>query len=76
MTDKVMIVINVDTFADGAAYFVRTEIDAHYVTIHGPFPDQQTAQKLKADQVASRETMSETLSKHIEHAASSLPAAG
>ena len=41
MVDKMSIKINVDTFNDGDAYFVRTEIDAHTVSMQGPFTDLQ-----------------------------------
>jgi hypothetical protein len=70
MTDKTTIEINVDTFSDGDAYFVRTEIDARSVSIHGPFPDPQTAQKLNADQLANRERVSEAVKEHLRHAIS------
>ena len=52
MTDKTTIQTNVDTFNDGGSYFVRAEIEARSVNIHGPYPDLQTAQKLQADQTA------------------------
>ena len=65
MTDKTMIEINVDTFSDGDGYFVRTEIEARSVNIYGPLPDLQTAQKLKADQLANREKVSEALKDQL-----------
>ena len=76
MSDRTMIEINVDTFTDGDGYFVRTEIDARSVSIHGPFPDLQSAQKLKAEHLASRESLSEALKEQLRRASSSLPAAG
>ena len=36
MTDKTTIQTNVDTFNDGGGYFVRAEIEARSVNIHGP----------------------------------------
>ena len=41
MTGKTTIQTNVDTFNDGGSYFVRTEIEARSVNIHGPFPTCQ-----------------------------------
>ena len=76
MTDKTTIEINVDTFSDGDSYFVRTEIEARSVNIYGPFPDLQTAQKLKADQLANREKVSEALKEQLRRAILTLPAAG
>ena len=76
MTDKTTIEINVDTFSDGDGYFVRTEIETRSVSIYGPFPDLQTAQELKADQLASRENVSAALEEQLRRAISTLPAAG
>jgi hypothetical protein len=76
MTDKTTIEINVDTFTDRDSYFVRTEVEARSVSIYGPFPDPQTAQKLKADQLASRAKVSEALKEKIQQVMSTLPAAG
>jgi hypothetical protein len=76
MTDKTTIEINVDTFTDRDSYFVRTEVEARSVSIYGPFPDPQTAQKLKADQLASRAKVSEALKEKIQQVMSGLPAAG
>ena len=76
MTDKTMIEINVDTLSEGDGNFVRTEVEARSVNIYGPFPDPQTAQKLKADQLANREKVSEALKEKIQQVMSTLPAAG
>jgi hypothetical protein len=76
MTEQTTIQINVDTFSEGDGYFVRTEIDARSVSIRGPFPDLQSAQKLKAEQLASREKVSESLKEHLRRAASTLPTGG
>lgn len=75
MTDKTTIEINVDTFSDGGGYFVRTEIEARSVNIHGPFSDPQTAQKIKADQLAHLKKTSGDLCEPLRRATSSLPQA-
>jgi hypothetical protein len=75
MTENTVVQINVDTFGDGAGYFVRTEIEARSVTIHGPFSDQQTAQKLKAEQISQRSKAVEVIKQNFREAALSLPAA-
>ncbi len=66
---------NVDTFNDGEGFFVRTEIEARSVTIDGPFPDLQTAQKLQADQIAYVRRASEALKEQLQRATSTSPAA-
>ena len=73
MADHTTIQINVDTFSEGDGFFVRTEIDARSVSIRGPFPDLQSAQRLKAEQLASREKVSEALKEHLRHATSAMP---
>jgi len=74
MADQTAVQINVDTFSDGKGYFVRTEIEARSVSIVGPLPDLETAQKLKADQLANRDTVADTLRHSLGTAASALPA--
>jgi hypothetical protein len=73
MADQTSIQINVDTFSDGAGYFVRTEIETRSVSIRGPLPDLETAQKLKADQLANRENVADTLRRSLSDAAAALP---
>jgi hypothetical protein len=75
MNDNTTIEINADTFCDGNSYFVRTEIAARSVNVHGPFPDHQTAQKLKAGQLASRAKVSEALNEQLQRVNSALAAA-
>lgn len=58
--------MNVDTFSEGNGFYVRTEIEARSVRIHGPFPDLQSAQKLKADQLAKREQIAEALREGLQ----------
>jgi hypothetical protein len=74
MADHTTIQINVDTFSEGDGFFVRTEIDARSVSIRGPFPDLQSAQRLKAEQLASRDKVSEALKEHLRQATSAMPA--
>jgi hypothetical protein len=75
MADKTTVSTNVDTFPDGNGFFVRTEIEARSVTIHGPFPDVATAQKLQAEQVAYLKTASEALKQQFQTTSSASPAA-
>ena len=74
MTDTTTIDINVDTFSDTGGYFVRTEIEARSVNIHGPFSDAQAAQKAKADQLAHLRETSDALCEPLRRAVSTLPA--
>jgi len=73
MSENTAIAINVDTFSDSGSHFVRTEIEVRSVTIHGPFSDAQTAQKLKADQLAQRARATEAIEEHLRQATSTLP---
>jgi hypothetical protein len=75
MNENTTVQINVDTFSDGHGYFIRTEIEARSVTIHGPFSDQQAAQKLKAEQISQRPAAVEDIKHKFREVASSLPAA-
>lgn len=65
MSDNIAVHINVDTFSDGGSYFVRSEIEARSVTIHGPFSDPEAAQKFKADQVSQRSDATETIKRNL-----------
>jgi len=75
MADKTTVSTNVDTFNDGGSYFVRTEVEARLVSIHGPFPDLETAKKLQASQTAYVKTAGEGLKEQLQRTASSSPAA-
>lgn len=70
MADKTTVTTNVDTFNDGGSYFVRAEIEARSVNIHGPFPDPQTAQKLQADLIAHLKQASESFKEQLRRATS------
>ena len=70
MADKTTVTTNVDTFIDGGSFFVRAEIEARSVNIHGPFPDLETAQKLQADQSAYLKQASEALKEQLRRATS------
>lgn len=72
VSDKTTIDINVDTFSDAGGYFVRTEIEARSVNIHGPFADAQAAQKAKADQLAHLKKSSEALCEPLRRATTTL----
>ena len=75
MADTMKVNTNVDTFNDGGSFFVRTEIEARSVTINGPFPDLQTAQKLQADQMTFVKQASEALREQLQRATAISPAA-
>jgi hypothetical protein len=75
MADKTTVSTNVDTFPDGNSFFVRTEIEARSITIHGPFPDAATAQRLQAEQAAYLKSASEALKQQFQGAAAASPAA-
>jgi hypothetical protein len=74
MSDKTTVSTNVDTFNDGGSYYVRTEIEARLVSIHGPFSDLDTAKKLQADQAAYVKSAGEAFKAQLQGTASSSPA--
>jgi hypothetical protein len=74
MTDRTTVSTNVDTFNDGGSYFVRTEIEARLVSIHGPFPDLDTAKKLQADQTVYVKSAGEGFKAQLQGTAASSPA--
>ena len=65
MPDNTTIEINVDTFSEGDGYFVRTEASTRWVGVRGPFADLQTAQRQKADQLASSKQASAVLEQEL-----------
>jgi hypothetical protein len=75
MADKTTVSTNVDTFNEGGGFFVRTEIEARLVSIHGPFPDLDTAKKLQASQTAYVKTAGEGFKEQLQRTASTSPAA-
>ena len=74
MSDKATVSTSVDTFNDGGSYYVRTEIKSRLVSIHGPFPDLDTAKKLQADQAAYVKSAGEELKAQLQGTAMSSPA--
>jgi hypothetical protein len=72
MTEDIDVKINVDTLMDGDQYFVRTEIETRSVTIHGPFPDLQKAQKLKAEQIEHRPNAIDAIKHNLRQAVAGL----
>jgi hypothetical protein len=74
MSDKTTVSTNVDTFNDGGSYYVRTEIEARLVSIHGPFPNLDAAKKLQADQAAYVKGAGEDFKAQLQGTASRSPA--
>jgi hypothetical protein len=72
MTEDIDVKINVDTLMDGDQYFVRTEIETRSIAIHGPFPDLQSAQKLKAEQIERRSNSIDAIKQNLHATVSSL----
>jgi hypothetical protein len=74
MSDKATVSTSVDTFNDGGSYYVRTEIEARLVSIHGPFSDLDTAKKLQADQAAFAKSAGEEFKAQLQGTSASSPA--
>ena len=76
MTSTPKIETNVDIFSDNGSYFVRSEIEARSVHIHGPLQDLATAQKQQAAQAEHLKKASEALRQHLQQAVSAQPEGG
>jgi hypothetical protein len=74
MTDRTTVSTNVDTFNEGGSYFVRTEIEARLVSIHGPFSDLETAKKLQAEQAAYVQSAGESFKEQLSTTSATSPA--
>jgi hypothetical protein len=74
MSDKATVSTSVDTFNDGGSYYVRTEIEARLVGIHGPFPDLDTAKRLQAEQAAYAKTAGDLFKAQLQGTAAASPA--
>jgi hypothetical protein len=74
MSEKTTVSTNVDTFNEGGSYYVRTEIEARLVSIHGPFPDLDTAKRLQADQAAYVKSAGEAFKEQLQGTAATSPA--
>jgi hypothetical protein len=60
---------NVDVFSDNGAYFVRTEIEARIVNVHGPVSDLEAAKREQERHVARLKASKETLRLELQRAA-------
>jgi hypothetical protein len=74
MSEKTTVSTSVDTFNDDGGFYVRTEIEARLVSIHGPFPDLDTAKRLQAEQTAYVKSAGETFKAQLQGTATSSPA--
>ena len=74
MSEKTTVSTSVDTFNDGDGYYVRTEIEARMVSIHGPFSDVDAAKRLQADQTAYAKTAGESFKAQLQSTATASPA--
>jgi hypothetical protein len=72
MADKAAVEISVDTFSEAGGFFVRTETNARWVGVRGPFADLAAAQKAKADQLAASKLTSAAIEEQLRRAMSSL----
>lgn len=61
---------SVDVFSDGSGFFVRTEIEARLVNVHGPVADLATAKREQESQLARLQAATETLKRELQRASS------
>jgi len=74
MSEKTTVSTSVDTFNDGDGFYVRTEIEARLISIHGPFRDLETAKRLQVEQTAYVKSAGEGFKAQLQGTASSSPA--
>jgi hypothetical protein len=70
MSSEPVVQTNVDVFSENGSYFVRTEIEARLVQVHGPVADLETAKKQQAGQLARLKASTETLKRELQRAGS------
>ena len=61
---------NVDVFSENGGYFVRTEIEARIVQVHGPVADAEAAKRQQASQAAHLKASTEALRRELQKASS------
>ena len=61
---------NVDVFSENGGYFVRTEIEARIVQVHGPVADAETAKRQQASQAAHLKASTEALRRELARCSS------
>jgi prefoldin subunit 5 len=61
---------SVDVFSDGSGFFVRTEIEARLVKVHGPVADLETAKREQQSQLARLQASTEALKRELQRATS------
>jgi hypothetical protein len=59
---------NVDVFSDNGSFFVRTEIEARLVNVHGPIADLDTAKRKQQAHVAHLKASTEALKRELQRA--------
>lgn len=74
MSNRTTVSTNVDTFNDGGSYYVRTEIEARLVSIHGPIADLDTAKQLQAEQTAYVKSVGDAVKEQLEGTSAASPA--
>lgn len=59
---------NVDVFSDNGAYFVRTEIEARIVNVHGPVSNLEAAKREQEKHAARLKASIEGLRRELQRA--------
>ena len=62
---------NVDVFSDNGGYYVRTEIEARVVKVHGPVASLEAAKKDQDSAMARLAAATELLKRELQRATSS-----
>ena len=70
MSAEPIVQTNVDVFSENGSYFVRTEIEARLVQVHGPVPDLETAKRQQQGQIARLQSSTDALKRELQRAGS------
>jgi hypothetical protein len=68
VSNEPVVQTNVDVFSDNGSFFVRTEIEARLVNVHGPIADLDTAKRKQQDHVARLKASTEALKREMQRA--------
>ena len=65
MSSEPTVQTNVDVFSENGSYFVRTEIEARLVQVHGPVADLDAAKRQQQGQIERLKASTEALKREL-----------
>lgn len=70
MSHEPTVQTSVDLFSDNGAYFVRTEIEARMVKVHGPIADLEAAKRAQETHAARLKSSAEIVKRELQRSTS------